>query len=65
MHNSPYSSNLDNLSCCLTYLRWLFFVQVAKVTTKKSKTILTDIERWQKGVASTDVFGVPIEVTVQ
>ncbi|CBI25815.3 unnamed protein product, partial [Vitis vinifera] len=42
-----------------------FFVQVAKVTTEKSKTILTDIEQWQKGVASTDVFGVPIEVTVQ
>ncbi|KAL6330651.1 hypothetical protein AAG906_003262 [Vitis piasezkii] len=32
-----------------------------KVTAEKSKTILTDIERWQNGVASTDVFGVPIE----
>ncbi|XP_015582421.2 uncharacterized Rho GTPase-activating protein At5g61530 [Ricinus communis] len=39
--------------------------EVAKRTAQKSKTILTDIERWQKGVASTDVFGVPIEVTVQ
>ncbi|KAF3433179.1 hypothetical protein FNV43_RR24281 [Rhamnella rubrinervis] len=39
--------------------------EVAKMTAQKSKTILTDIERWQKGVASTDVFGVPIEVTVQ
>ncbi|KVI04557.1 Rho GTPase-activating protein domain-containing protein, partial [Cynara cardunculus var. scolymus] len=39
--------------------------EVAKKTAKKSKTLLTDIERWQKGVASTDVFGVPIEVTVQ
>ncbi|XP_027369067.1 uncharacterized Rho GTPase-activating protein At5g61530 isoform X2 [Abrus precatorius] len=39
--------------------------KVAKTTAQKSKTILTDIERWQKGVASTDVFGVPIEVTVQ
>ncbi|XP_044505380.1 uncharacterized Rho GTPase-activating protein At5g61530-like isoform X3 [Mangifera indica] len=39
--------------------------EAAKKTAKKSKTILTDIERWQKGVASTDVFGVPVEVTVQ
>ncbi|XP_047316151.1 uncharacterized Rho GTPase-activating protein At5g61530 isoform X2 [Impatiens glandulifera] len=39
--------------------------EVAKKTAQKSKTILTDIERWQKGVASTDVFGVPIEITVQ
>ncbi|XVF54931.1 hypothetical protein PTKIN_Ptkin05aG0220300 [Pterospermum kingtungense] len=39
--------------------------EVAKMTAQKSKTILTDIERWQKGVASTDVFGVPIEITVQ
>ncbi|KAJ7949490.1 small G protein family protein / RhoGAP family protein [Quillaja saponaria] len=39
--------------------------EVAKKTAQKSKTILTDIERWQKGVASTDVFGVPIDVTVQ
>ncbi|KAM7272227.1 hypothetical protein ACFE04_026890 [Oxalis oulophora] len=39
--------------------------EVAKKTAQKSKTILTDLERWQKGVASTDVFGVPIEVTVQ
>ncbi|KAL0547241.1 hypothetical protein IC582_017170 [Cucumis melo] len=39
--------------------------EVAKKTAQKSKTILTDIERWQKGVASTDVFGVAIEVTVQ
>ncbi|PIN18161.1 hypothetical protein CDL12_09174 [Handroanthus impetiginosus] len=39
--------------------------EVAKKTAQKSKTLLTDIERWQKGVASTDVFGVPIECTVQ
>ncbi|GJZ21839.1 uncharacterized Rho GTPase-activating protein [Tanacetum coccineum] len=39
--------------------------EVAKKTAQKSKTLLTDIERWQKGVASTDVFGVPLEVTVQ
>ncbi|KAK1419504.1 hypothetical protein QVD17_28676 [Tagetes erecta] len=39
--------------------------EVAKKTAQKSKTLLTDIERWQKGVASTDVFGVLIEVTVQ
>lgn len=39
--------------------------EVAKITAQKSKTILTDIERWQKGVAKTDVFGVPIEITVQ
>ncbi|KAG9140750.1 hypothetical protein Leryth_006941 [Lithospermum erythrorhizon] len=39
--------------------------EVAKKTAQKSKTILTDIERWQKGVASSDVFGVPIEATVQ
>ncbi|KAK9059670.1 hypothetical protein SSX86_020374 [Deinandra increscens subsp. villosa] len=39
--------------------------EVAKKTAQKSKTLLTDIERWQKGVASTDVFGVPIEATVQ
>nr|GMC92939.1 uncharacterized Rho GTPase-activating protein At5g61530 [Ipomoea batatas] len=39
-------------------------VQVAKKTAQKSKTLMTDIERWQKGVASTDVFGVPIEITV-
>lgn len=39
--------------------------EVAKKTAQRSKTILTDIERWQKGVASTDVFGVPIEATVQ
>ncbi|XP_057952520.1 uncharacterized Rho GTPase-activating protein At5g61530 [Malania oleifera] len=39
--------------------------EVAKMTAQKSKTILTDIERWQKGVASSDVFGVPIEVTIQ
>ncbi|GAA0152166.1 hypothetical protein LIER_43165 [Lithospermum erythrorhizon] len=28
--------------------------EVAKKTAQKSKTILTDIERWQKGVASSD-----------
>lgn len=39
--------------------------EVAKKTAQKSKILLTDIERWQKGVASTDVFGVPIEATVQ
>lgn len=39
--------------------------EVAKITKQKSKVLLTDLERWQKGVASTDVFGVPIEITVQ
>ncbi|KAK9144554.1 hypothetical protein Sjap_004457 [Stephania japonica] len=39
--------------------------EVAKKTAQRSKSILTDIERRQKGVASTDVFGVPIEITVQ
>jgi hypothetical protein len=39
--------------------------EAAKKTAQRSKTILTDIERWQKGVASTDVFGVQIELTVQ
>ncbi|KAL4555414.1 hypothetical protein LXL04_038032 [Taraxacum kok-saghyz] len=35
------------------------------VRVEWSLTLLTDIERWQKGVASTHVFGSPIEVTVQ
>ncbi|KAI3458340.1 hypothetical protein Pfo_015003 [Paulownia fortunei] len=39
--------------------------EVAKKTAEKSKNLLTDIERWQKGVASTDVFGIPIELAVQ
>ncbi|KAK9095248.1 hypothetical protein Scep_026717 [Stephania cephalantha] len=39
--------------------------EVAKKTAQRSKSILTDIERRQKGVASTDVFGVPIEIAVQ
>ncbi|KAL6639311.1 hypothetical protein ACP70R_023041 [Stipagrostis hirtigluma subsp. patula] len=46
--------------------------EAAKKTADKSKIILNSIERWQKGVASTDakvsssgVFGVPIEATVQ
>uniref|UniRef100_A0A7C9CRF2 Rho-GAP domain-containing protein n=1 Tax=Opuntia streptacantha TaxID=393608 RepID=A0A7C9CRF2_OPUST len=39
--------------------------QVAKKTAQRSKSILSDIERRQKGIASTDVFGVAIEVTVQ
>lgn len=39
--------------------------EVAKKTAQRSKTILTNIERRQKGVASTDVFGIPIEVSVQ
>ncbi|KAL5723927.1 hypothetical protein ACHQM5_007260 [Ranunculus cassubicifolius] len=39
--------------------------EVAKKTAQRSKTILTNIERRQKGVASTDVFGIPIEITVQ
>ncbi|KAI4323729.1 hypothetical protein L6164_023312 [Bauhinia variegata] len=39
--------------------------EVAKKTSQRSKTILTDIERWQKGVASADAFGIPIEVIVQ
>ncbi|KAJ0961914.1 hypothetical protein J5N97_029742 [Dioscorea zingiberensis] len=39
--------------------------EAAKKTADKSKVILSNIERWQKGVASNDVFGLPIEVTVQ
>ncbi|KAF7015613.1 hypothetical protein CFC21_029415 [Triticum aestivum] len=39
--------------------------EAAKKTADKSKTILNNIERWQKGVASNDVFGVPVEATVQ
>jgi len=39
--------------------------EAAKKTAQKSKSILTNIERWQKGVASNDVFGVPIEIVVQ
>ncbi|KAJ6837003.1 putative Rho GTPase-activating protein [Iris pallida] len=39
--------------------------EAAKKTADKSKIILTNIERWQKGVATNDVFGVPLEVTVQ
>ncbi|XP_059282064.1 uncharacterized Rho GTPase-activating protein At5g61530 isoform X2 [Lycium ferocissimum] len=33
--------------------------EVAKKTAQKSKTLLTDIERWQKGVASTDGLNSP------
>ncbi|XP_039142283.1 uncharacterized Rho GTPase-activating protein At5g61530 [Dioscorea cayenensis subsp. rotundata] len=39
--------------------------EAAKKTADKSKVILNNIERWQKGVASSDVFGLPIEATVQ
>ncbi|CAA7410931.1 unnamed protein product [Spirodela intermedia] len=39
--------------------------EAAKKTSDKSKNLLSNIERWQKGVASNDVFGVPIEVVVQ
>ncbi|XP_077235372.1 small G protein family protein / RhoGAP family protein isoform X2 [Tasmannia lanceolata] len=39
--------------------------EAAKKTANKSKSILNNIERWQKGVASSDVFAVPIEITVQ
>ncbi|XP_068640297.1 uncharacterized Rho GTPase-activating protein At5g61530 [Aristolochia californica] len=39
--------------------------EAAKKTAIKSKSILNNIERWQKGVASDDVFGVPIDITVQ
>ncbi|GAB4858833.1 hypothetical protein Ancab_010311 [Ancistrocladus abbreviatus] len=39
--------------------------EVAKKTAQRSRSLLSDIERWQKGVASSHVFGVPIEVTVQ
>ncbi|CAI9771823.1 unnamed protein product [Fraxinus pennsylvanica] len=39
--------------------------EVSKKTAQKSKTLMTDIERWQKGVANTNVFEVPIELTVQ
>ncbi|CAO2839094.1 unnamed protein product [Amaranthus hypochondriacus] len=39
--------------------------EAAKKTAQRSKSIISDIERWQKGVASSDVFGVALEVTVQ
>ncbi|KAL2920439.1 hypothetical protein RDABS01_011930 [Bienertia sinuspersici] len=39
--------------------------EVAKKTAQRSKSIVSDIERWQKGVASSDVFGVALEITVQ
>ncbi|PIN09151.1 hypothetical protein CDL12_18268 [Handroanthus impetiginosus] len=39
--------------------------EVAKRTATKSKNLLTGLERWKKGVASTDVFGVRVELTVQ
>ncbi|XP_065871652.1 uncharacterized Rho GTPase-activating protein At5g61530 isoform X2 [Euphorbia lathyris] len=55
-----YSDTKDKVTVGKTKLE-----EVAKKTAQKSKTILTDIERRQKGVASTDVFGVPIEVIVQ
>ncbi|WCJ36445.1 small G protein family protein / RhoGAP family protein [Euphorbia peplus] len=55
-----YSDTKDKVTVGKTKLE-----EVAKKTAQKSKTILTDIERRQKGVASTDVFGVPIEVSVQ
>ncbi|CAA6673691.1 unnamed protein product [Spirodela intermedia] len=38
-------------------------VAIGKV--KVEENLLSNIERWQKGVASNDVFGVPIEVVVQ
>ncbi|ONK73564.1 uncharacterized protein A4U43_C04F32960 [Asparagus officinalis] len=37
----------------------------SKKTADKSKSFLTNIERWQKGVASNDVFGVPLEIIIQ
>ncbi|XP_078148261.1 small G protein family protein / RhoGAP family protein isoform X4 [Carex rostrata] len=41
-------------------------VVVGKVKVEEAaKKTLNNIERWQKGVASNDVFGVPIEVVVQ
>ncbi|XP_078148493.1 putative Rho GTPase-activating protein At5g61530 [Carex rostrata] len=43
-------------------------ISVASLTTvllRKAKRTLNNIERWQKGVASNGVFGVPIEVIVQ
>ncbi|KAG2667505.1 hypothetical protein I3760_15G118500 [Carya illinoinensis] len=48
-----------------TLLRKTKVEEVAKKPAPKSKTILTDIERWQKRVASTDVCVIPSEVTVQ
>ncbi|XP_056694167.1 uncharacterized Rho GTPase-activating protein At5g61530 isoform X2 [Spinacia oleracea] len=39
--------------------------EVAKKTAQRSKSFISDIERWQKGVASSDVFGVALEITVQ
>ncbi|KAJ4744656.1 small G protein family protein / RhoGAP family protein [Rhynchospora pubera] len=41
-------------------------VVVGKVKVEEAaKKTLNNIERWQKGVATNDVFGVPIEVVVQ
>ncbi|MQL72696.1 hypothetical protein Taro_005057 [Colocasia esculenta] len=39
--------------------------EAAKKTADKSKNLLSNIERWQKGVASNNVFGIPIEIAVQ
>ncbi|XP_021721743.1 uncharacterized Rho GTPase-activating protein At5g61530-like [Chenopodium quinoa] len=39
--------------------------EVAKKTAQRSKSFISDIERWQKGVASSDVFGIALEITVQ
>ncbi|XP_031503567.1 uncharacterized Rho GTPase-activating protein At5g61530 isoform X1 [Nymphaea colorata] len=39
--------------------------EAARRTTNRSRSLLSNIERWHKGVASSDVFGVPLDVTVQ
>ncbi|KAI6696170.1 hypothetical protein NL676_016289 [Syzygium grande] len=39
--------------------------EVAKKIARISKSIITDMERWQKGFSNSDAFGVPIEITVQ
>ncbi|KMZ61477.1 Rho GTPase-activating protein 29 [Zostera marina] len=39
--------------------------EVAKKTADKTKIILNNLERWQKGVADNDVFGVSIEIVIQ
>ncbi|CAN6477982.1 unnamed protein product [Victoria cruziana] len=39
--------------------------EAARRTTNRSRSLLSNIERWHKGVASNDVFGIPLDVTVQ
>eukprot|EP00252_Welwitschia_mirabilis_P004809 TRINITY_DN15116_c0_g1_i1.p1 TRINITY_DN15116_c0_g1~~TRINITY_DN15116_c0_g1_i1.p1 ORF type:complete len:396 (+),score=85.92 TRINITY_DN15116_c0_g1_i1:622-1809(+) len=39
--------------------------EVAKKTAQRSRSMFTNLERWQRGVTSNDVFGVPIETVVR